>query len=59
MPLPDDPTKNTQIHTGTGEGTPVTGTADGAKHRLDVQALIDGGTFSLQPFVPVVSFDPT
>jgi hypothetical protein len=35
----------------------VTVTTDGAKERLDVQALIEGGTFSLKPFVPVVAYD--
>ena len=37
----------------------VTVTTDGAKERLDVQALIEGGTFQLQPFIPVYTKDAT
>lgn len=28
-------------------------------YRVPVQALIDGGTFSLQPFTPVITYDST
>ena len=38
----NDPTRNTHLHTGTGEGTAVTGTTVGPKHRLDVDASITG-----------------
>ena len=34
----------------------VTVTTDGSQERLDVQALIDGGTFSLQPFTPTFDY---
>lgn len=37
----------------------VTVTTDGAKERLDVQALIEGGTFQLQAYAPVTNFNST
>jgi hypothetical protein len=34
----------------------VTVTTDGAKERLDVAASIEGGSFQLQPFIPLFDF---
>ena len=53
-----DLTQNISIHDDTDD-VAVTTTTDGSKRRLDVQALIDGGTFSLSPFVPKTSYDAT
>ena len=54
-----NPTSNVTLFGGDNPAlsTAITSTSDGVKERLDVQALIDGGTFSLQPFVPNVVFD--
>ena len=54
-----DRNNDVSIHDAEDNAKHITLIADGAIWRLPVQALIDGGTFSLQPFVPVVDFDST
>ena len=61
MPDINNPTDNVTIFGGDNPALAkaITSETDGLKERLHVQALIDGGTFSLLPFVPVVKFDST
>ena len=52
----NDPTININIWND-DKTKSVTVTTDGAHERLDVNALIEGGSFALAPFTPETDFD--